>query len=185
MAMVCVAVAAVAFVAPARADDTIKTPGDHPKYAVEIEPHVLLGWHNVWPGSGGFGLGGRFSIPVVENGFIPSINNSVAVGFGIDWVHYEGCYFRGRCVANYFYFPVVMQWNFFVAKNFSAFGEPGILLYYGTFDDCDPNDRDCREPSRFGPSPALFIGGRYHFNEKVALTFRIGYPAFSFGVSFF
>jgi hypothetical protein len=28
-------------------------------------------------------------------------------------------------------------------------------------------------------------GGRFHFNDNVALTLRVGYPAISVGVSFF
>src|ERR1700692_4192726 len=80
----------------ARADDTIKRPGDHPNYSVEIEPHGLWGWHHYYYAPGdGLGLGVRFSIPIVENGFVPSINNSVAIGFGVDWLHYSGdaCYY--------------------------------------------------------------------------------------------
>ena len=77
------AFAALAFVvgAPtssARADDTVKHPGDHPAYAFEAEPHVLLGWDGVYGGDG-FGVGARFSIPIVDNGFVPQINNSVAI----------------------------------------------------------------------------------------------------------
>src|SRR5579863_2509195 len=89
---------ALAFAADARADDTIKHPGDHPDYAVEIEPHGLWSWtHYDYAPNDGFGLGARFSIPIVKNGFIPSINNSVAIGFGLDWVHYSGanCYYYG------------------------------------------------------------------------------------------
>src|ERR1700689_4701416 len=41
----------------ARADDTIKRPGDHPHYSVELEPHVLVGWADQWAGTG-FGIGG-------------------------------------------------------------------------------------------------------------------------------
>src|SRR5579862_7469709 len=75
----------------ARADDTVKHPGDHPLYSVEIEPHTPLGWGGfagVYGGEAGFGLGARFSIPILHNGFIPQINNGVAVTFGIDWVHF-------------------------------------------------------------------------------------------------
>ena len=36
-------------------------------------------------GNDGFGLGGRFSIPIVRNGFIGSINNSVAIGLGLEF----------------------------------------------------------------------------------------------------
>ena len=39
-----------------QADSTIKTPGDHPHYRVEIEPHGLLGWDFY---GFGFGLYGR------------------------------------------------------------------------------------------------------------------------------
>ena len=32
--------------------------------------------------------------------------------------------------------------------------------------------------------PVFGAGGRYHFNEKIALTMRLGFPAISVGVSF-
>src|SRR6516165_1947675 len=68
--------------AAARADDTIKRPGDHPHYSVELEPHVLIGWAaNYYYGSDdGFGVGGRVSINLTHDGFIEKINNSVAIG---------------------------------------------------------------------------------------------------------
>lgn len=167
------------------ADSTIKRPGDHPHYSVEIEPHVVFGWGGVYA-TGGFGLGGRFSIPVVENGFVPSINNSVAVSFGVDWVHYDVCYFHGSCSANYFDLPVAMQWNFYVAQRWSVFGEPGALVYFGSFSDCPLQANLCpSHPAGTGVQPAFFVGGRYHFSDAASLTMRIGFPSFSFGVSFF
>src|SRR4051794_36738053 len=109
----------------ARADDTIKNPGDHPHYSFEAEPHLLVGFGGLYGGSTGFGVGARFGIPIVENGFVPSINNSVAIGFGADLMHYDACYFSFvSCSANYLLFPVVMQWNFYVASKWSVFGEP-------------------------------------------------------------
>jgi hypothetical protein len=187
-------------VAPAaRADDTIKHPGDHPDYAVEIEPHGVWSWtHYDYAPNDGFGLGARFSIPIVKNGFVPSINNSVAIGFGVDWAHYSGatCYdyggphYHGPCYdvgdANYLFFPVVMQWNFFVARQWSVFGEPGLVIYHGFFDYCAgaPPGSNCGNPTSTGVDFAFFVGGRYHFNDHVALVLRVGYPTFSFGVSF-
>jgi hypothetical protein len=169
----------------ARADDTIKTPGDHPSYKVEIEPHLLFGWDNIYA-SNGYGIGGRASIPIVENGFIPSINNSVAISFGLDFLHYDFCYINGRgCSANALVFPVAMQWNFFVAQKWSVFGEPGLYAYKGFYDSGACNGiPNCSTPSSFFLRPALYLGGRYYFSEHVALTMRIGYPTFSFGVSF-
>jgi hypothetical protein len=73
--------------------------------------------------------------------------------------------------VNYFYLPVVMQWNFWLHKSWSVFGEPGVALYL--------QDGDLE----FTPL-VLFVGGRYHLNDRITLTMRLGYPAFSFGVSF-
>jgi hypothetical protein len=174
----------------ARADDTIKRPGDHPNYGVEIEPHGLLDWYLPYNNSNvGIGLGGRFSIPIVENGFVPSINNSVAISFGVDWVHYDGCYFTGNCTVDYLHFPVVMQWNFFVARRWSVFGEPGLAIYHSFYGNCPfttANGFNCgNPPQQTGVEPAFFLGARYHFGDGAALTMRIGYPTFSIGVSFF
>jgi hypothetical protein len=181
----CAAVLSLVCTSTARADDTIKTPGDHPSYPVEIEPHLVLGFDNVYYNSG-YGVGARFAIPIVENGFVPSINNSVAIGFGADLLHYDYCYinFRG-CSANALLFPVVMQWNFYVAQKWSVFGEPGLYFYKFFFDSgaCD-GIAGCAPPNSFGVRPAIFLGGRYYFSEHITLTMRIGYPTFSIGVSF-
>src|SRR6185312_357116 len=104
----------------AQADDTIKHPGDHPAYNFEVEPHLLFGWDNVYANDG-WGPGVRFSIPIVDNGFVSSINNSVAISFGLDLLHYDHCWYNGGCSGNYIHIPVVMQWNFYVAQRFSVF----------------------------------------------------------------
>ena len=186
-----VAVAAVLVSSSAHADDTIKTPGDPPDYTIEIEPHGLIGLGFRYGGVG-IGAGARFSIPIVRNGFVPTINNSVAVTFGADFMHYGGCFgdFNNDldCSANYLFFPVALQWNFFVASKWSVFGEPGIVPFYGFYDDFCGNGpgqvKGCSDPSHFSVVPALYVGGRYHFNEHTALTMRLGYPDFSIGVSF-
>jgi hypothetical protein len=187
----------------ALADDTIRRPGEHPKYNVEIEPHLLLGWGGVagsWSGSAGIGPGVRFGIPIVENGFIPTINNSIAISFGADILYYGGgCgYANGLavdCSAWYFEFPVTMQWNFYVSQRWSVFGEPGLFPYHAEFPNngacyyAGPGHSTCAyAPSGFaqnGVLPAFFAGARYHFSDKAALTFRVGYPTISIGVSFF
>ncbi len=173
------------------AQSIIKNPGDHPDYKVELEPHLDFGWANLYA-SNGFGAGARASIPIVRNGFVSTINNSVAISFGIDWLRYNACYFRGvrgfdgfGCGASFFVFPVAMQWNFWLSPQWSVFGEPGLYIYHGVFDDnfCG-NIPGCGYPTRTGIDVAAYVGGRFHFNDTVALTLRIGYPTFSFGVSF-
>jgi len=176
----------------ALAQSTIKRPGDRAPYKFEAEPHLLLQPYD-WRGEG-FGLGFRGTIEVAPRGFIPSINNSVGIGFGIDWVHFPSAAVRGTCSnyvtgpngteicteidygrydANYIYLPIVMQWNFWLNQKWSVFGEPGILPYFhGSHPD-------------FGPSPlSFYAGGRFHFSHRATLTMRIGYPTLSVGVSF-
>jgi hypothetical protein len=170
--------------APARADDTIRHPGDHPSYAVELEPHGLIGWGIAYPGSA-FGFGGRASIPIVQNGFIPRINNSVAISFGADVLFFNACWYHGDCSATFLNLPVVMQWNFYVAQRWSVFGEPGLLFFHGFVSDCPPNLPCGDNPAAAWVEPALFLGGRWHFSDSASLTMRIGFPSFSIGASFF
>jgi hypothetical protein len=158
-------------------DNTIRQPGDHPNYVIEMEPHVIFGWDGAaWNGydTGGYGVGGRFTIPIVKNGFVTTINNTVGIGFGVDFTYY-GCgalSCKGNA-ADLLSVPVVMQWNFYVAQRWSVFGEPGLSFNYAS-----------ALPNSFFPYPVFEVGGRYHLNEHVALTARIGFPYFSFGVSF-
>lgn len=174
----------------AQAQSTIKRPGDRSAYFFEAEPHLNIGLFDP-PGFGagtGWGAGFRGSIELVKNGFIPKLNNSVAIGFGLDYLHYDG--WRGPrcdrfetapsgvpvCVrtsnhgAGYFFIPVVMQWNFWLHKRWSVFGEPGVAIYH-------------QDGLHFSPF-VFYAGGRFHFTDNIALTMRIGYPTISLGVSF-
>jgi hypothetical protein len=169
--------------AVARAEETtIKDPGQHPSYPIEIEPHAVLGMGDIY-GSTGAGVGLRLSIPIVQNGFVKSIDDSVAISFGGDFLHYSNCYYAERCGANYLLLPVALQWNFFLTRHWSVFGEPGLYVYKGFMDSCG-NLAPCQQPSDFGIGPAFAIGGRYQFNETVTLAMRLGYPSSSIGVSF-
>jgi hypothetical protein len=186
-------VATAATATPASAQSIIKTPGDHPNYAVELEPHLNFGWANLYASSG-VGAGLRASIPIVQNGFIPTINNSIAISFGLDWIRYSGCYYGSGvfangndigCGASFFLLPVTMQWNFWLTPRWSVFGEPGLYVYHAVFDNfCDTRFKGCVEPTHTGIGFAGYVGGRLHFNDTVALTLRVGYPTISLGVSF-
>lgn len=180
--------AAVVWARPAAADTLIiERPGYHARYLFEAEPHLLLGFVDP-PGTAhgqGFGLGFRGTFNILDKGFIPKINNSVGIGFGLDFAHYGSAYCTaydpaGRCVAtdsvNDIWLPVVLQWNFFISRNWSVFGEPGVALRFEQYDG--PGDK-----AKFD-FLHMYVGGRFHFTDNITLTMRIGYPTFSVGCSF-
>ncbi len=159
------ALALVAFAEKsARADESVfKTPGLHPDYSVELEPHVFYGFDP--PGdaaSAGWGPGIRATVEIIDNGFGKTINNTVGLGFGLDWIAFN----KDKTAI---WVPIVLQWNFWLSRSFSVFAEPGGGIYLG---------------NSSGARPAIFGGGRFHFSETLALTLRVGYPAMSAGLSF-
>ncbi|MCB9675331.1 MAG: hypothetical protein H6737_09460 [Alphaproteobacteria bacterium] len=124
----------------------------------------------------GYGLAGglRFGIPIVDNGFIGPINNSVYITIGADF------YLLGR-VPGYgtgggvgIGVPVMLQWNFYFTDEWSAFGEAGINPYLDSY-FFDGNG--IYTPYWVGAA----IGGRYHMSNGVALIGRVGTPYASFG----
>ena len=166
-------------------------------YDLELEPHLVLGTNPPGAGAGsGAGIGARASLVLAPEGFLPRVNDSVAIGFGVDIGHYTGSWalrgYRDQCLRyetgpagtrictevssnggtyNYVFVPVVMQWNFWFTQRWSAFAEPGLNLYFvGNHG--------------FDVSPAMYVGGRCQIADRITLTVRLGYPTFAFGVSF-
>jgi hypothetical protein len=169
-------------VAPAaRAETVIKQPNRHPAYRAELEPHLdLVPWHRNYGGArykgfDSFEVGGGFraSIELADPAFIPKLNNTVAITFGVDFTN-NNC--RSGC-GNYgfsFWSPVALQWNFFLTDKWSVFGEAGFMLRSYGFLTSDTH------------ADFTFAGGgRFHFTDRIALTMRAGYPFVSVGVSFF
>jgi hypothetical protein len=176
--LVALPIIAVLACSPAFADDTIRTPGDHPNYHVDIEPHGVLG--GGFFGSGFFGIGGglRVSIPLCKNCFVSKINDNVAISFGADIAVYP---FADRASPWFLFLPVALQWNFFVARQWSVGAEPGVTPWFDVADNGYCGGRN----NCWFIWPALSVVARYHFNEKVALTMRAGFPEFfNIGVSF-
>lgn len=173
---------------PERAEAQIKRPGAHPRYSLELEPHLLVQHDDDWLADDeGIGPGVRLSIPFLDNGPIPTINNNMAIGFGVDWAFYNQCrrFDEDDCDVNMLWFPVVVQWNFFFTPVVSVFGEVGGGIVYRSADrdvgclgnNCDETDLDLFRPLFFG-------GGRFLFSETVGLVVRLGTPYVSIGATF-
>jgi hypothetical protein len=174
----------MAFAAPAHADTVIKNPSDHPSYKAELDPHADMVLFHPGYGVGGyrgrgrydtfgspeFGAGFRATIKIVDPGFIPKLNNTVGITFGIDATNCQGCR------AGYgwsLWTPVGINWSFFITDKFSAFADLGFNLRTEGF------------YHHVWPDFMFELGGRYHFNDHVALMFRVGYPFVTFGPTFF
>ncbi|WP_437732917.1 hypothetical protein [Sorangium sp. So ce1335] len=162
------------------AQANIKNPNDHPDYVAELEPHGnfvflhrdygLRRYRGRYAGVGDpeLGLGFRATIELADPAFIPRLNNTVGISFGLDITNCTYCY-RDYTIWS----PVTMQWNFFFNDQWSAFADiGGVLRTDGFYEEVYLDF-------------VTMVGGRYHFNDDISLTMRIGYPFFSFGVSFF
>lgn len=168
------------FAPDALARTTIKNPNDHPDYTAELEPHAtFIFWHGRYHsyarnyrgfGDPEFGAGFRASIELADPAFVPKINNNIAITFGLDITNLN-C--RGCRNDYYIWSPIGLQWNFFITDKFSAFADLGFMLRsVDFFADVYPDF--------YG-----MVGGRWHFTDKVAFTFRLGVPFVNVGVSFF
>lgn len=172
------ATASLAAPAPASAQVNIGTPhrGSRP---LQLDFHGGFTW---W----GFGAvaGARFGIPLVQNGFISSINNAFYLNFGADFY-----FVRCRCGRGGrdeywpgFGIPITGHWEFYFSETWSVFVEAGLNIYFhprwlrgngGFFDD---------------DAGAWFIGAvgaRLHFSDSFGLVLRLGTPYASFGITFF
>src|SRR5450631_922848 len=105
-------------IASAREEMIIKQVDQHPDYIAELEVHGLVAYGGGPLAIGrydlyGFGPGFRGNIRLMKNGFIPNLNNNIAIGLGAELVFAPvGGAVGGvdvRLVT-----PVVLQWNFWM-----------------------------------------------------------------------
>jgi hypothetical protein len=159
----------------------IKQPGNHPDYKVELEPHLNLGlfhYGHRFKGYSGFGTpdfgaGFRATIKIADPAFVPKINDTVGITFGLDLGGCSGSYCHGRF---HVVSPVGLQWNFYLTREWNVFADLGFMLRFTGYSGIDNGVR---------ADFFAMAGGRYMISDKLSLTFRVGYPFVSFGVSFF
>lgn len=145
----------------------------------QLDIHGGFTWWGI-----GAATGVRFGIPIVDNGFVSSINNAVYINFGIDfyWVRWR-CGNPGCSYWDYgagLGLPVALHWEFYFNENWSAFVELGVNIFFhpwfwdnGRFDAYDG-----------GYWFLGAVGGSFHINEWFLLTLRVGTPYIAFGITF-
>ena len=186
----------------ANAQSIVKQPGNHAQYTVEIEPHLAFQWADRIGSADGFGPGARVNIPFMHNGPISTINNNMGITFGLDLTFGDGgpgwCYGRydrnlwlngESCSVTELWLPVAMQWNFYLTKVISVFGEPGFALAHRRWSYnwyCNGNAGAYCE-QRYTTNDLEFImaaGGRFMFTDSIGATVRIGFPMVTAGINF-
>lgn len=186
----------------AHAQSIIRQPGNHQNYTFEIEPHFAFQWADRLGTDDGIGPGVRVNIPFMHNGPIARINNSMGITFGMDVTFSDGgygwCYGRygvdvrrgdEDCSVTEIWLPVAMQWNFYLTKVISVFGEPGFAIAHRRWDyewycqglngnlcEYDDSDTDLEF--------VLWGGGRFMFSDNIGATVRVGYPMITAGINF-
>jgi hypothetical protein len=186
----------------ARAQNIVRQPGNHPDYTVEIEPHLAFQWADRVGSNDGFGPGVRFNIPFMHNGPISSINNNMGITFGLDLTFGDGgpgwCYGRydrnlwlngENCNVTELWLPVAMQWNFYLTKVISVFGEPGFAIAHRRWSYnwyCNGGGGAlCNQHYTTNDLELILAGGgRFMFTDKIGATVRIGFPMITAGINF-
>lgn len=173
----------------AGAQSIIRQPGQH-DHSIEIEVHGVLnwwgwGWGHAW--SGGFGAGVRVGIPIMNNGFVSSINNDVRINFGADIVHWPNWNGWGFWYSS-IYAPVALQWNFYFTQRFSLFAEAGLspAIFIDHSGNCGRGGF-CPGWNWWYLYPGTAVGFRVHGSGDgyPSFTLRLGFPTgLNLGVSF-
>lgn len=178
---------------PANAETVIRHPGQHTPYSVELEPHLAFDWlsDSHWVGDG-IGPGVHVAIPFMHQGPISSINNNMAIKFGLDLTFGGRCYWGNRyrerydCDSTSFMLPVALQWNFYITDIITTFGEVGMAIRHTRWPysyACNGNGV-CQ--SSDSDTYALFypaVGAKFMFGRSAGLTVRMGYPHVTIGAS--
>ena len=166
--------------ANADAQSILRMPAQHANQ-LEVEVHAAFGfnYYNAGNNAVGLGAGVRVGIVLLPNGPLPSINNSLAVSVGGDFLYNTYSCGRGTSCAYLTLVPELMaQWNFYFTPILSAFVEIGVA----------PEISFGRSGNPFVFYPGAAIGGRVHFKGETrlpSLTVRVGFPiGLTIGVSF-
>jgi hypothetical protein len=150
------------------------------KREAELNLHAGVSHWGLGPAAGV-----RVAIPVVDNGFVSSINNAVYITLGGD-LFFErcvgGCGPRDRDYGVAFAVPVTGRWQFNFTPDWSAYGEVGANVYVhsGWFGDG-------RFPGFFHAAPhwlSTAVGGKWHFAREMSLTLSLGSPYSHVGLDF-
>jgi hypothetical protein len=122
-----------------------------------------------------FGLGARYLIPIVHDGFLSAVNDSFNIEFGVD---FSGV--MGRTFYPVLSIPVELMWQFHFTPKFSAYAKVGIALEFNLVSYCSVGY--CRTVVTAGGIGG--VGLMYKFTDKISFRAELGYPWVKVGLGF-
>jgi hypothetical protein len=118
-------------------------------------------------------IGGRFSIPIVPDGFIPSLNDEFGLEFGMDFdITFLSSAYNDSVLFG-FGIPADAMWDFHITPKFDAYAKIGVVIgsvfnsgygFWWTFRSA--------------------VGLRLKLNDVMYFRAEVGYPAIMAGLGF-
>lgn len=138
--------------------------------------------YGYWYGGFPLSVGGRFYIPLLKQGFVPSLNDEFGLDVGVDLT-----LTFGYGVSFLIDIPVEAMWKLNLTSKFSAYAKLGVGLgirlgYWTSF---------CGGAFGYGYScwpvaPTFYgsVGAIYKLTDGLWLRGEIGYPGLKIGLTF-
>ena len=136
-------------------------------------PYGRFGWGYGFP----LGVGARYYLPLVHDGFIPSINDSFGLEVGADV-----SLINGSAWVPFLLIPVEARWNLHFLPNLAGYLKVGLALEMSFSSYCFANV--CRNGFGAGVEPIGAIGIMLNLTPAIALRIEAGYPWLKIGLGF-
>lgn len=124
-----------------------------------------------------FGVGGRFLIPILHDGFISTVNESFGIEFGADLLGVLGARFYPTIGL-----PVEVYWQFHFTSKLSAYAKAGVVIEFNPVPYTCGASIVCR--GYVSASPIGNVGLIYKFGPTVSFRAEAGYPWIKVGLGF-
>lgn len=164
--------------------------GDRPfnggRRNIEINLHANTYYGFDWYGGNYYSpytIGPGFSMlfPVVQNGFIKTINDAFYVGFFTD-LNYHPQYDYYGPYGSFFSVAIgpYVQWRFYLFEILSVYANLGFGIW-PWFLGNGQGVRDGTVALNF--FPLFAVGGNLHFTKNIGMNFEFGYPSAKIGLN--
>ncbi len=127
----------------------------------------------------GLAAGARVGIPLVDNGFISTLNNAVFLSVGADLYYTRYRTGAGQDDAGLGVgVPLTVHWEFYFPRRWSAYAELGLNVFLS------PSLLRDGEGIEAGGWIAAAAGAVWRFADRAALELRLGNPYSAVGLRF-